>query len=110
MNFLYVLSAGLGHLGMIGISFTTPDSLNNDLSCFSVCVNIIQIHVLTDESRMLVWKGQIPSVLVAWWTASSDEVKVLSEVFEVSTRHQRELIPLFDTALFENHTEMFEAN
>lgn len=90
---------------MISISFTKLDSLNYP-SCFSLCVNIIQIHVLTDYSPMLVLKGQIPSVLVGWWTASSDEVKVLSEVVELSTRHQRELIPLF----YFLHRKTFEAN
>lgn len=47
---------------------------------------------------MLVLKSQIPSVLVVWLAASSDEVKVLSEVVELSTKHQRELIPLIDTS------------
>lgn len=45
---------------------------------------------------MLVLKSQIPSVLVVWLAASSDEVKVLSEVVESSTKHQRELIPLIN--------------
>lgn len=47
---------------------------------------------------MLVLKSQIPSVLVVWLAASSDEVKVLSEVVELSTKHQRELMPLIDTS------------
>lgn len=79
---------------MISASFTKPVLQNHYLPCFSVCVHIIQI----DKSPMSVLKSQIPSVLVVWLAASSDEVKVLSEVVELSTKHQRELIPLIDTS------------
>lgn len=78
---------------MNNASFTKPVLQNRYLSCFSVCVHIIQI----DKSPMLVLKSPIPSVLVVWLAVASDEVKVLSEVVESSTKHQRELIPLIDT-------------
>lgn len=50
----------------------------------SLCVNNTNTHF----DRLLELKGQIPCVLVVWWTASSNEVEVPSEVVELSTRHQ----------------------